>query len=219
MIEERGDAGDSSSAIQTSGELSDVDADAGARLAISIGQQVRSFRQRRGMTVADAARLIGVSAGMLSKIENGSASPSLATLHALSRAFNVPMSSLFERFDEHEGCCHTTAGAGLIIETRGTQVGHEYRLLGHGIGRDVSVSPYLIDMTDHSEVFPVFQHEGVEFIFMLEGEIVYKHANHLYRLRQGDSLFFEANAAHGPAELIKLPIRFLSIICQSGAPR
>jgi hypothetical protein len=34
-------------------------------------------------------------------------------------------------------------------------------------------------------------------------------------MRPGDSLFFDADAPHGPDELRKLPIRFLSIICYS----
>ena len=67
---------------------------------------------------------------------------------------------------------------------------------------------------DESEEFPLFQHTGIEFIYMLEGEVVYQHADEQYRLRPGDSLFFEADVPHGPAELAKLPIRFLSIIGQ-----
>lgn len=195
------------------------DKDDDQRLAACIGLQVKALRLRRELTVAEAARLVGLSPGMLSKIENGSASPSLATMHALSRAFNVPMTSLFERFEEKHDCCYTRRGSGLRIESRGSAVGHQYQLLGHGIGRDISVAPYLISMTDESEVFPVFQHEGVEFIHMLEGEVRYQHGNRQYHLRPGDSLFFEAHASHGPAELVKLPIRFLAIICQSGTPR
>ena len=47
---------------------------------------------------------------------------------------------------------------------------------------------------------------------MLEGEVVYRHADRLYPLLPGDSLFFDADAPHGPEELRKLPIRFLSVI-------
>ena len=47
---------------------------------------------------------------------------------------------------------------------------------------------------------------------MLEGEVVYRHADRLYPLNPGDSLFFDADAPHGPEELRKLPIRFLSVI-------
>ena len=55
-------------------------------LEVSIGGEVREFRKKLDMTVAELAKASGLSAGMLSKIENGMTSPSLATLRALSRA-------------------------------------------------------------------------------------------------------------------------------------
>ena len=74
------------------------------------------------------------------------------------------------------------------------------------------VEPYLITLSVDSDVFPTFQHEGMEFIYMLEGEVVYRHGSHLFRMLPGDSLFFDADAPHGPEELTRLPIRYLSII-------
>ncbi len=44
--------------------------------------------------------------------------------------------------------------------------------------------------------------------------MLYRHAGRTYRLAPGDSLFFDSDAPHGPEELLKLPIRFLSIIVQ-----
>ena len=60
-------------------------------LAIAIGQQVRAFRNQQRMTAVDCAKQANLSPAMLSKIENGNASPSLATLHSLSRAMDVPL--------------------------------------------------------------------------------------------------------------------------------
>jgi quercetin dioxygenase-like cupin family protein len=77
------------------------------------------------------------------------------------------------------------------------------------------VEPYLITLTEESEVFPIFQHAGLEFIYVLEGEMLYRHGNKLYPLKAGDSLFFDAEAPHGPEELRKLPIRMLSIMSYS----
>jgi quercetin dioxygenase-like cupin family protein len=48
---------------------------------------------------------------------------------------------------------------------------------------------------------------------MLEGEVGYRHGGRTYTLTPGDSLFFDSLAPHGPEELRKLPIRFLSVIC------
>jgi mannose-6-phosphate isomerase-like protein (cupin superfamily) len=48
---------------------------------------------------------------------------------------------------------------------------------------------------------------------MLEGEVDYRHGQErIYHLEPGDTLFFDADAPHGPETLRKLPIRYLSII-------
>jgi quercetin dioxygenase-like cupin family protein len=47
---------------------------------------------------------------------------------------------------------------------------------------------------------------------MLEGRITYRHANKTYSLAPGDTLFFDAEASHGPDELQDLPCRYLAII-------
>lgn len=193
------------------------DENSSREVANSIGAQVRVARSRHGLTVAKVAQLTGLSPGMLSKVENGNAFPSLTTLHALSRAFKVPMTFFFETHQETQGCCYVKKDGGLFIESRGSRVGHQYQLLGHGVGQEHSVSPYMIELNDTSEIFPLFQHPGVEFIHMLDGEMIYEHGGKPFRLCPGDSLFFEGSTAHGPLELITLPIRFLSIIAESGS--
>lgn len=70
-------------------------------------------------------------------------------------------------------------------------------------------------LTETSDVFPLFQHAGQEFIYILEGEVGYRHADRLYPMTPGDSLFFDADAPHGPEELHKLPIRLISVIVYS----
>ena len=184
------------------------------RLEIAIGRQVRQFRQQLNMTVVEVAKLAGLSPGMLSKIENGMTSPSLATLRALSRALNVPVTSFFRKYEEQRDATLVRGGDGLMIERRGTRSGHQYRLLGHSVGKRVAVEPYLVTLTEESEVFPLFQHPGSEFVYILEGEVIYRHADKTYHLKPGDSLFFDADAPHGPEEILSLPIRLLSVIAQ-----
>jgi transcriptional regulator with XRE-family HTH domain len=181
-------------------------------LEIAIGREVRDFRKKIDMTVAELAKLAGLSAGMLSKIENGMTSPSLATLQSLSRALHVPVTSFFRKFEEERDATFVKAGKGLTIERRGTRAGHQYQLLGHTMRKNIAVEPYMITLTADSDVFPLFQHAGIEFLYMLEGEVGYRHGDKTYPLTPGDSLYFDANVPHGPEELRKLPIRFLSII-------
>jgi quercetin dioxygenase-like cupin family protein len=67
-------------------------------------------------------------------------------------------------------------------------------------------------LNDESDTFQTFQHDGIETIYMLEGIVGYRHGSTAYRLEPGDTLFFDADSPHGPEELIKFPIRYLSII-------
>lgn len=180
----------------------------------AIGRAVRDLRQRRGQTVVEAAQAAGLSAGMLSKIENGATSPSLATLQALADALDVPVTSLFRHFEAPRPAVHTRAGAAVGTTGAGTRAGHHYDLLGHlgAHSAGVTVEPYLITLTTDSDTFPTFQHEGLEVLYMLEGAVDYRHGDQLYPLRPGDSLFFDADAPHGPEVLVDLPARYLSII-------
>lgn len=183
-------------------------------LEAAIGREVRGLRRQQGMTVADLAQATGLSIGMLSKIENGLTSPSLATLQALSHALSAPITAFFRRYEERREVQHVRAGEHLEIERRGTRAGHQYHLLGH-VGSNnsgVVVEPYIITLSAESDVFPTFQHDGIELLYMLEGEVTYRHGDQLFHLRPGDSLMFDADAPHGPEVHNKLPARYVSVI-------
>ena len=47
---------------------------------------------------------------------------------------------------------------------------------------------------------------------MLEGAVTYRHGDKTFDLKAGDTLFFDADAPHGPEDLVSLPVRFLSVI-------
>ena len=183
-------------------------------LEVAIGREVRAFRRQMGITVADLSGVTGLSIGMLSKIENGHTSPSLTTLQTLAHALGVPLTSFFRGFEESRTAIHTKSGHGVESKREGTRAGHQYNLLGH-IGSNASgvmVEPYLITLTEESDIFPTFQHEGIEMLYMLEGEVEYRHGSEVYSLKPGDTLFFDADAPHGPEELTRLPARYLSVI-------
>ena len=183
-------------------------------LELAIGREVRSHRRQKSMTVADLADATGLSIGMLSKIENGNTSPSLNTLQTLADALTIPLTSFFRGYESTRTAVHTKSGEGVELERAGTRAGHQYNLLGH-IGANSSgviVEPYLIELTSKSDTFETFQHDGIETIYMLEGEVDYRHGDNVYPLKPGDTLFFDADAPHGPEKLVKLPAKYLSII-------
>ena len=186
--------------------------EAGPSLEAAIGRKVRALRQGLDVTISDLARSTDLSVGMVSKIENGQTSPSLSTLKALAQALNVPISMFFQDFDVRRDCSFVPAGQGVRIDRRGTKAGHIYELLGHSLRSSVQIEPYLITLDESAEPHPTFQHPGHEFIFMLSGRLVYRHAESRFEMGPGDALFFDALAPHGPEAMPELPARYLSII-------
>jgi transcriptional regulator with XRE-family HTH domain len=181
-------------------------------LEAAIAGNVRRLRAQHGLSVGEMATRIGISKAMLSKIENAQTSCSLSTLALLARGFDVPATTLLRGAEADRPASFVAAGQGAPIVRRGTQRGHEYRLLGSLPGEHRRLESLLVTLNEASEVNPLFQHPGTEFIYMLEGEMVYGHGRSRYRLRPGDSLQIDGEGAHGPLELVEVPIRFLSVI-------
>ena len=184
------------------------------RLEVAIGHEIRSLRKQLGITVAELADVSRISLGMLSKIENGLTSPSLTTLQSIASALGIPMSQLLLRFEEDRQAVQVKNGEGVAAERRGTRAGHQYQLLGYLAANEagVVVEPYMITLNDESDSFPTFQHDGIEYLYFLEGCVEYRHGDNTYLMEPGDSLFFDADAPHGPMRLVDTPARYLSII-------
>lgn len=182
-----------------------------------IARRVREYRNQLGLTIDQLSERATISKGMLSKIENAQASPSLGTLVRLAAAMSVPLTALFRGLEEEHDALFVRAGQGTEMVRKGTRVGHRYQMLGQMRGPNKVVEPMLVTLNEHSEVFPLFQHPGIEFIYMLKGVVEYGHGAGRYVLHPGDALQFSGEVAHGPTELIKLPIQFLSVIAY-GSP-
>lgn len=176
-----------------------------------IAMRVREFRLGKGVSMGELARRTGISKAMLSKIENAQTSCSLSSLARLAETLEVPVTALFRGVDAEREAVYTPAGHGAQIVRRGSNVGHLYQLLGALRGEHKRIEPLLVTLTDASEVFPLFQHTGTEFLYMLEGVMLYGHGEARYEMRPGDSLVFDGEGTHGPLELIELPVRFLSV--------
>jgi transcriptional regulator with XRE-family HTH domain len=196
------------------GEISD-DKKSSPRLKLEnyIAIQVKKKRIAQNLKIADVARIAKLSQGMVSKIENAQVSTSLDTLSRLCDAIGLSISQLFADYDRPEGGAQLTkAGQGMEVVRRGTEKGHTYHLLSYSRDEKRYYEPFLITMDDESEVFPTFSHAGQEFIYLLEGELLYRHGNHLYPMESGDSLAFDSAIPHGPEELKQVPIKLLSVI-------
>ncbi|MEE2524130.1 XRE family transcriptional regulator [Pseudarthrobacter sp. J75] len=176
-----------------------------------IAKQVRHYRQVNGINAAELASRTGLSKAMISKIEAAATSCSLTTLQRLADGLEVPVTALFRGADTDRDATFTKSGQGSLTVRSGTQHGHEYRVLGTLKGRTDALEPTLVTLTDASDVFPLFQHPGTEFIYMLAGRMVYGHGAYEYVMEEGDSLLLDGEGPHGPLELLELPIKFLAV--------
>lgn len=177
-----------------------------------LGQALKDLRSQHQLTIAEVAKLVGISSGMLSKIENGLTSTSMETLEQLANAYGVTLSSLFQSYNKPiESAQFVKNGEGLEVVRRGTKSGHTYNLLAYQQGTHKLFDPFLISL-EAIEDFPEFEHPGIEFLYMLEGELEYCVDDETFVLRPGDSLTFSSELRHRPGSLLKMPVRFLAII-------
>jgi DNA-binding XRE family transcriptional regulator len=198
---------------EDSAPATDLEEVAGPEEAIAevIADRVREFRRQLGWTVERLAAESRLSKGMLSKVENMQASPSLTTIARLSEALRVPVTAFFRGLSEEQDVVFVKAGSGLDIHHKGSGPGHRYQMLGTMRAPHDSLEPMLVTLTERSDVFPLYQHAGTELVFMIAGKMEYAYGSARYLLEPGDTLQFVGEVMHGPAELISLPIQFLAV--------
>ncbi len=184
-----------------------------------VGERVRAIRRDLGLTMAQFAEAAGVSIGMLSKIEHGRTAPSIATLSGLARAGSVPITALFRGLDEEHDAVVVRAGEGTKIIHSGSGKGRSYQSLGALRGPDRQIEPLIITLSSADEVFPIYQHPGVELLYVLEGSMEYGYGSNRYLLGPGDTMQLQGEVAHGPTALVELPVRFLSLKVYPSAAR
>ncbi|MCX7627818.1 MAG: XRE family transcriptional regulator [Methylophilaceae bacterium] len=178
-----------------------------------LGTTIRELRIQHGLTIAEVAERAGISRGMLSKIENAQTATSLETLEQIANALGVTLSRLFRNYNmPASGAQLVKSGQGMEVVRRGTKSGHTYHLLAYDQGPHKTFEPFLITLEDPGEEFATFEHPGIEFIYMLEGELEYLVGQETFMLTPGDALTFRGCIPHRPEKLHRLPIRFLSII-------
>ncbi|WP_323671534.1 helix-turn-helix domain-containing protein [Candidatus Poriferisodalis multihospitum] len=182
-----------------------------AELCRVVGSRVRELRQALNMTMSAFANDAGISLGMLSKIEHGQSAPSLSTLARLAGTAKVPVTALFRGLDEEHDLVIVRAGEGHEIHHDRGGPDRLYQDLGTLRGPNRIIEPMITTITEPGGVFPLYQHPGVEFLHVLEGSLSYGYGGKAYLLNTGDTMQIHGEVAHGPVELVELPVRFISI--------
>jgi len=153
------------------------------------GQRFRRLRVRRGLSLAQVARATGVSIGFLSSLERGQIRSSVATLRRIAKFYRTNILSLFEAAGENRRLVRPEQRK--ILETN---AGVRMELLAWG---NTAMEPHLFRIKPQGGSGESYAHEGEEFLHVLRGafEIWLGDKEH-YRLKTGDSLYFESSTPH-----------------------
>jgi transcriptional regulator with XRE-family HTH domain len=156
-----------------------------------VGLRIRALRDQRGLSLRALAERCGLSINAISQIERGENSPTVASLHRLSTAMNVPITDLFQ--DEAR---QTTVFVKRDLGLRSQSSGVIMESLGIGLFNQ-QLEPFrMIIQPGVEKVDDPISHSGEEFIHCLEGEIEYCVGERIFQLEQGDSLLFDATQMH-----------------------
>ena len=153
------------------------------------GQRFRRLRARRGLSLAQVARATGVSIGFLSSLERGQMRSSVATLRRIARFYRTNILSLFDAAGENPRLVRPSQRK--ILET---DAGVRMELLAWG---STAMEPHLFRVKPGGGSGESYSHEGEEFLHVFRGEFeIWLGDTEHYRLKTGDSLYFESSTPH-----------------------
>ena len=183
-----------------------------SEIDIAVGRVLNRLRLERQLTVTALAEASGVSAAMISRIENGQVSPSLSTLNALANAMSVPVMALLAHDDHTGDIHHVKAGQGLPSRRVAQNHAHEYLLLGKhsGPAGSFQTARIRIDRED-AGTLPTYQHEGQVFLYILSGAAEYRCGSEKFDLSEGDTLSFDAKLPHGFVSIGMSHVEFITV--------
>jgi transcriptional regulator with XRE-family HTH domain len=176
---------------------------------VNVGRRLRELRIERGLSIRALAEQSGLNVNTLSFIENGKTSPSVSTLQQVAAALELPINAFFEIKTNPQSIVYQNAGDRLSAAfTHGTLAD-----LGVGFARP-GLEPFVVTLEPQADSGdnPIL-HTGIEFVFCLEGRIVYEVDGQTFILDPGDSLLFEARLPHCWRNAGDSPSRSLLLLC------
>lgn len=181
------------------------------QLQAFIGREVRNCRRKHEMTATELAHASGISPGMLSKIEKGTIAPSLGTLQSLSWALAIPITTLLRSTQSRRTALFTKCMPPGITNDFECASNMAEQLASGNLVVHKEVVTLTQDMLNSGSI-EYCSNRGRQFIFILDGELLYRHGDNCYLMSKGDSLQFDAEKQHGPESVRSLMTRYLSVL-------
>jgi transcriptional regulator with XRE-family HTH domain len=168
--------------------------------ALQLGSKIRELRLKKNYTLQDVAAKTGLSKPFLSQIENDHVVPPVATLLRLARAFNVTLAHFFQDEVGSDKIAITRHNERIRVEKRPHhrkgEVNYVYETL-ETKKTNKQMEPFLVEfpVQDSSEMV-FMNHDGEEFLHVLEGTLEFRSVSRVEVLESGDSIYFESDLSH-----------------------
>lgn len=177
--------------------------------AYEIGRKLRQLRLRKKIALVDLGKHTGLSASMLSQLENGKLVPTLATLARISMVFDVGLEHFFGNRRGRKTFALVRAVERLRFPDRADSPKPAYffeclAFAAQSKGLQAYVAEFpLRQAADVQEHF----HDGAELIFVLEGSLALRFEGEDHVLQKGDSVYFDSSEPHAYRGLAEPPCR------------
>jgi transcriptional regulator with XRE-family HTH domain len=177
----------------------------------AVGNRVRALREGMDLSLRDLAARSGVSAPMLSQVERGETSPTLAVAGRIAGGLELTLSQLL-RLDESGHAVIVRAGEGRVRRRRG----HEVRELTPPFpGQRADVSSHTLDpaaATGGPDDPPLHEPGARETAIVLEGALTLVADGEVHELAAGDSVTFDADLPHHFENQSTKPTKFIAVV-------
>jgi transcriptional regulator with XRE-family HTH domain len=171
-------------------------------MELRLGRRIAELRIARGLTQDKLAETTGFTKGYLSKVENSKAIPPIGTLIKIARALNVDVSDLLEaepNGDDGQLISIVRSWQRESVIRGDSSFGYDYSSLARARSNK-KMEPFLMILPSEVERDVYFEHEGEEFMFILEGEVelevMVNGRIKTWILSPGDSAYFDPHISH-----------------------
>ncbi|MDN4607900.1 helix-turn-helix domain-containing protein [Sporosarcina highlanderae] len=158
-----------------------------------IGRKVKEARLNKSFTQQQLADKCNLTKNHISKIENGQASPALATLSKIAKELNTPLSYFLESNNQNK--LSIVKSTERTLKVGNAEIGYTYETLAKRTHFS-KIEPVIVTVLPEAELVEPFTHAEDEFIYVLSGSINLYYDGELHLLDQGDSAYFEGTIPH-----------------------
>ena len=174
-----------------------------------IGRKLRQLRLRKKIALVALGRHTGLSASLLSQLENGKLVPTLPTLARIAMVFDVTLDHFFGARRGEKMFSVVRARERMRFPDRADSPlpAYFFECLAFST-QNKGIQAYVAEFPKRStEEIADHVHEGAELLFVLEGSLAIRFEGEEHALKQGDSVYFDPSEPHAYRGLGKTPAR------------